>query len=505
MNKATTGILLLAPLVLIVGCGRSDPEADAPDVVVFAAASTTDAVKRVACRFEKQQGITVRTNFAATSTLAQQVTNGAGADVFISADRAWADRLERNGLVARRCDLLGNQIVIIVAADCPVEVTRAEDLLDPRITHVAIADPHAVPAGIYAREALQKLGLWEQLSPKAVASSNVRQALDYVETGAAEAGIVYATDAVLARSAVVRVELDADLTEPIRYPLLLMKEAEGNADAEALYAYFQESEAAEVFRQHGFRVLDETVASDASRRYPAAKQRPTFFLLSSAEWVALRLSFQVAVCAALAGLPIALAVAYLLARASFPGKWVLEAVVNAPLVLPPVVTGYLLLILLAPRGPIGSVLGDVFGVKIVFTWWAAVVASAVVSFPLMVRAIRLAFEAIDPRLEMAARSLGASRLATFFSVTLPLARRGVIAGWMLAFARSLGEFGATIMVAGNIEGYTNTIPLQIYSMSSEPGGMGQCWRLVVLSIILACGALAVSELLARRQNRHESA
>ncbi|NQU26467.1 MAG: molybdate ABC transporter permease subunit [Candidatus Nealsonbacteria bacterium] len=284
-----------------------------------------------------------------------------------------------------------------------------------------------------------------------------------------------------------------------------MKEAEGNADAEALYAYFQESEAAEVFRQHGFRVLDETVASDASRRYPAAKQRPTFFLLSSAEWVALRLSFQVAVCAALAGLPIALAVAYLLARASFPGKWVLEAVVNAPLVLPPVVTGYLLLILLAPRGPIGSVLGDVFGVKIVFTWWAAVVASAVVSFPLMVRAIRLAFEAIDPRLEMAARSLGASRLATFFSVTLPLARRGVIAGWMLAFARSLGEFGATIMVAGNIEGYTNTIPLQIYSMSSEPGGMGQCWRLVVLSIILACGALAVSELLARRQNRHESA
>jgi len=220
---------------------------------------------------------------------------------------------------------------------------------------------------------------------------------------------------------------------------------------------------------------------------------------------AFRVNLLSAVCAALAGLPIALAVAYLLARASFPGKWVLEAVVNAPLVLPPVVTGYLLLILLAPRGPIGSVLGDVFGVKIVFTWWAAVVASAVVSFPLMVRAIRLAFEAIDPRLEMAARSLGASRLATFFSVTLPLARRGVIAGWMLAFARSLGEFGATIMVAGNIEGYTNTIPLQIYSMSSEPGGMGQCWRLVVLSIILACGALAVSELLARRQNRHESA
>jgi len=230
-----------------------------------------------------------------------------------------------------------------------------------------------------------------------------------------------------------------------------------------------------------------------------------FTLLTPAEWSALRLSFQVALCAATAGLPVAVAVGYLLARMPFSGKWVLETVINLPLVVPPVVTGYLLLVLLAPSGPIGYPLAEWFGVKIVFSWWAAVLAAAVVSFPLMVRAIRVAFQAVDPRLELAARSLGASRMGTFFSVTLPLARPGVVAGWMLAFARSLGEFGATIMVAGNIAGLTSTIPLEIYRLARSPGGIGQSWRLVMLSIVLACGALAASELFERRQSRHESA
>jgi molybdate transport system permease protein len=228
-------------------------------------------------------------------------------------------------------------------------------------------------------------------------------------------------------------------------------------------------------------------------------------ILTPEELTALWLSSTVATSAASVGLPFAVAIGYLLARGAFKGRWLVEAVVNLPLVLPPVVTGYLLLVCFGPRGPIGSLFADWFGVKIVFTWSAAVLAAMVVSFPLMVRAIRLAFQSVDPRLEMAARSLGASRLSAFFSVTLPLARRGLVAGWLLAFARGLGEFGATIMVAGNIAGQTRTIPLAIYSMRSRLGGVGQCWRLVALSIILACGALAVSEWLERRQARHESA
>jgi molybdate transport system permease protein len=227
-------------------------------------------------------------------------------------------------------------------------------------------------------------------------------------------------------------------------------------------------------------------------------------LLSAEEWTVLRLSFQVAASAAFVCLPVGVAVGYLLARGRFAGKWLVESVVDLPLVLPPVVTGYLLLVCFGPHGPIGSLLNDWFGIKIVFTWLGAVLAASVVSFPLMVRAIRLAFQAVDPRLEMASRSLGAGRLATFFSVTVPLARRGLISGWMLAFARSLGEFGATIMLTTNTPGQ-RTIPLEIYSLTSRPEGIDQSWRLVFLSIMLACGALVISELLERRHARHESA
>lgn len=228
-------------------------------------------------------------------------------------------------------------------------------------------------------------------------------------------------------------------------------------------------------------------------------------LLSPEEWSALRLSLQVAVCAALGGLPLAVALGYPLARHRFWGKWLVEMLVDLPLVLPPVVTGYLLLVALGSRGFLGEILWRWFGVKLVFTWYGAVVASTVVAFPLMVRAARLAFQSVDPRLEMAARGLGASRLAAFLSVSLPLARRGLTTAWMLGFARSLGEFGATIMVAGNIEGQTRTIPLAIYSLANQPGGAEASWRLVGLSILLACGALAVSEHLERRQPRDGSA
>jgi molybdate transport system permease protein len=226
--------------------------------------------------------------------------------------------------------------------------------------------------------------------------------------------------------------------------------------------------------------------------------------LDADEWLAVRLSFQVSACAVAVSLPPALVVAYVLARWKSRSKWLLEVLVNLPLVLPPVVTGYLLLVCLAPRGFIGEPLERWFGARIVFTWFAAAIAAAVVSFPLMVLAIRLAFQAVDPRLEMAARSLGAGRLDAFFSVTLPLARRGVLAGCVLAFARGLGEFGATIMVAGNIVGETQTIPLEIFSYANRPGAEAGTWRLAAISIALAATALLAGEWLAWRQSSRES-
>lgn len=220
--------------------------------------------------------------------------------------------------------------------------------------------------------------------------------------------------------------------------------------------------------------------------------------LTAGEWAAIRLSLWVAGWAVLLSLPPGIAVGWLLARRRFPGKAVVETLVNLTLVLPPVVTGYLLLLLFGRNGPLGSWLGATLGIEVAFTWIAAAVASAALGFPLMVRAIRLAFQAVDPRLEKAARSLGAGPWDSFFSVSLPLARSGVIAGAVLAFARSLGEFGATIVFAGNIPGRTQTVPLAIFTAVNRPEGLGAGARLAVVATLLAAAALGVSEWLERR-------
>jgi molybdate transport system permease protein len=221
------------------------------------------------------------------------------------------------------------------------------------------------------------------------------------------------------------------------------------------------------------------------------------WLLTSEEWSAVRLSALVALAATLGSLPCGVALGYLLARRDFAGKSVVETVLSLPLVLPPVVTGYLLLLVFGRQGLLGAWLAAWLGVYVVFNWKGAALASAVMAFPLMARTIRVAFAGVDSRLEQAARTLGAGPLETFARISLPLARRGVIAGAVLAFARSLGEFGATIMIAGNIPGETQTIPLYVYSQMNAPGGIEQSARLVVVSILIAAAALVVAEYLER--------
>jgi molybdate transport system permease protein len=223
--------------------------------------------------------------------------------------------------------------------------------------------------------------------------------------------------------------------------------------------------------------------------------------LTAEEWSAIALSLQVAVTATLVSLPFGVGLGYLLARRQFWGKSLIETFLSLPLVLPPVVTGYLLLVLLGRRGWIGSILDQWLGIHVVFTWKAAALASAVMAFPLMVRSLRVAFAGVDQRLELAARSLGAGRIETFLRISLPLARRGVFAGAVLAFARGVGEFGATVMVAGNLPGETQTIPLLIYTQANAPGGIEQSVRLVVACIMIAVVALGVSEFLERNTVR----
>jgi len=222
------------------------------------------------------------------------------------------------------------------------------------------------------------------------------------------------------------------------------------------------------------------------------------FELTPLEVEALGLSLKVALWSMVASLPFGLAVAWLLARYEFFGKTLVNGIVHLPLVLPPVVVGYLLLLLLGRNGPLGAWLLETFGITLPFTWEGAALAAAVMAFPLMVRAMRLSIEAVDQRLETAARTLGASRLGAFATITLPLILPGILAGAVLAFARSLGEFGATITFVSNIPGETRTLPLALYSLIQTPGGEAGALRLAVLSVLLSLAALAASEAIARR-------
>jgi molybdate transport system permease protein len=224
-------------------------------------------------------------------------------------------------------------------------------------------------------------------------------------------------------------------------------------------------------------------------------------MLSAAELSALGLSVEVALLAALFGLPPAVAVAYFLSRTRWPGRSVVTMIAHAPLVLPPVVIGYLLLLLFGVRGPIGAWLQDWFGIRLVFTTSGAVLAASVMAFPLMVRAIKLSLDAVDHKLELAAASLGSPPWDVFRSITLPLMAPGILAALIIGFAASLGEFGATITFAANVDGATRTLPLAIYTAIQTPDGDAAAFRLVIVSISLALAALALSDWAERRARK----
>ncbi len=224
-------------------------------------------------------------------------------------------------------------------------------------------------------------------------------------------------------------------------------------------------------------------------------------MLDAAEWGIVALSLKVGGVAMLVTLPVAFALAWLLARVAFPGKVIVDAAIHLPLVVPPVVTGWVLLLAFGPNGPIGGWLQDWFGITVLFRWTGAAIAAGVMALPLMVRAMRISIEAVDRRLENAARTLGAGPWRVFWTLTLPLSIPGVLAGAVLGFARSIGEFGATITFVSNVPGETQTLPLAIYSALQQPGADALVWRLSCVSVGLSLIALIASELLTRRAGR----
>ncbi len=253
----------MVTLLAWLSAGRGDeplPRAGATEkprgaVIAFAGAGLTDAMDEIKTEFAKQTGVEVQASYAASSTLARQVVHGAEAHLLLCANTDWVDYLDKRGFVARRRDLLSNRLVIIVPIGSEANVTRLENLAGDDVEQLALGEPASVPAGRYAKEALTRLGLWDRIAGKVASAEDVRHALYYVETGSADAGIVYATDAAISKKVKIVAEIPEKLTGPIRYPIALLKHGEGNVAAESLYRYLASPEATRIFEKHGFTTL----------------------------------------------------------------------------------------------------------------------------------------------------------------------------------------------------------------------------------------------------------
>ena len=469
-------------------------ENEVKSVTVFAAAGTTVAIQRIAEAYEKQTGHHVVTNFASSSTLAKQIAAGADFDVYISANAQWMDFVSEKNLISpdTRTNLLTERLVLIAPKDAAAAIDvnlSISDILMQTDGQISVGDPTHVPVGMYTKEALEAMGSWQAVSERMIPAVSVRAAQLNVETGQCPLGIVYRAGAFQSGKVKILGTFDESLHSPIEFSVA---SAANSQNGRAFLELLKTPAADTLFTTAGFTTcLPQTVGLLPVDNSPASAYRIN-------EWQAFVISLKVAAACTLVVAAPGIGLGYLLARKSFPGRAVVNSIVCIPMVIPPVVTGYLALLMLGRSSPLGSWLHETWGVSIAFSWIGAVLVSAVMGFPLLVRSVKTAVEMIDQRYHHAANTLGASAVRTFFTITLPLAGPGILAGLILAFARSLGEFGATATFAGNIPGKTQTLSLAIYNFTQIPGAESSAMRLVGISILLSFGAMLGSEMLSHR-------
>ena len=486
-----------------VPVGWAEPEAEqateqTPDaLVVLAASSLQDVLPVVARAWGAQGGVPVRFSFDATSRLAPQVLRGAPADVFISADDVWMRWLEERGGVdgpsIRR--VATNQLVFVVPTGAPDPPSDPGSVARSDLARIALAGEN-VPAGRYARAALESVGAWSSVEPRVVRGGSVRGTLEWVARAEADGGIVYRSDALAENRVSLAFAFAGEDFPAPSYSGAVSARTEFREAAEAFLDFMRGAEAVAVLSAAGFgpasaggAVVQATAPASVLDGLPPLDP-----------WSAVRLSMIVALSAVLLGLVPAVAMGWLLARRDFLGKSFVSMIVMAPLVVPPVVTGFLLLSVLGRESALGGLLAAM-GLRIPFTLLGATLAALVVGFPLYVMAIRAVFDTVDRRFEEVSWTLGVPKAPTFRRISLPLALPGIAAGAVLAFARALGEFGATVVLAGNMEGETRTIALAVYSLLESPSGQGATWMLVIASVMLSLGALLGFEGLTRWQRR----
>jgi molybdate transport system permease protein len=476
---------LIAALLSLLTLRSLLPAQPAAPLIGLAAASLAAALPAAAAT---SSATAVQWSTGGSGKLARQLAQGAPADLFVSAAPEWIAQGEQEGWLVRGSGraLLTNRLVLIVpreAAWSPAELSDLKHM--PAGARIALGGP-AVPAGQYARQALANAQI--TLPPAQVAEADdVRRALAWVASGEVEAAIVYSTDAAAQPRVRVAATIPAALHEPIRYEAAIVASSQRKDEAARLLDALASPAAGAIFEAAGFTHIPDAPALRGARSAGALELDP---------WQALARSLLVAGLVALLGLPIATGLGWLLARRDFAGKALVSTLIMAPMVLPPVVTGYLLLRLLGQRSPLGGLLAAC-GMPIPFHMAGAVLAALVVALPLYTMSARAAFERTPRELEESAWIEGATPLQALWHVAIPLARPGLLAGAVLAFMRALGEFGATAMLAGNIEGQTRTLSLAIYTALDLPGGEDAATPLIAASLALSLVALAGYERLNR--------
>lgn len=464
-----------------------------------------------------------------SSAIARNIEQGAPIDLFLCADTRWMDHLEERALIApgSRRVIATNRLAIVRplgssgSAFDPDKPTTPFDIRRELVgRRWATADPTHVPLGAAAQNALLALGLWADVSGELISAASAAEALGLVERGEVEWAVVYLSDALASTSLELVARIPESSAPPMDYVAALTPGADPAA-AEFL-AWLGSAEGQQLFMSKGFGLpnggaLDsavvfpegmleglalraasaaEALSRDTKMRAAAPRDTSTRGALATS----LRVSLWATLVVALPGI----ALGWLLARKRFPGRLILDALVHLPLVLTPVVVGYLLLLLVGRQGVLGPAL-EALDLQIAFAFPGAVLASAVIALPLVVRSVRTAVELVDPAMEDAAAVLGAGPWRRLMTVTLPLAMPGVVAGLVLGFARSLGEFGATMTLASSFPGSTRTLPLAIYGAIQQPGGEEAALRLTAFSVTLSFLALAASELFLRHLRRRHGA
>ncbi len=471
---------------------EQSPEQTPEALLVLAASSLQDVLPVVARAWEAAAGVPVRFGFDATSRLAPQILRGAPADVFISADDIWVRWLEERGGVDGESirPVTTNQLVFVVPRGASDPPPGPRSIAGADLPRIALAGEN-VPAGRYARAALERVGAWSAIEPRIIRGGSVRATLEWVARDEADGGIVYRTDALAEdRVSLVFAFEGEDYPEPT-YTGAVTTRTQHREAAEAFLDFMGGTEAVAILVASGFGPANDDASAAGAAQVTSPALDP---------WSAVWLSLIVAFSAVLLGLVPAVAMGWLLARRDFLGKSFVSMIVMAPLVVPPVVTGFLLLSVLGRDSALGGLLAAM-GLQIPFTILGATLAALVVGFPLYVMAIRAVFDTVDQRFEEVSWTLGVPKAPTFRRISLPLALPGIAAGAVLAFARSLGEFGATVVLAGNMEGETRTIALAVYSLLESPSGQGATWTLVIASVMLSLVALLGFERLTRWQRR----